>query len=400
MLRGKRVLIGISGGIAAYKIPELVRLFVKNNAEVRCILTPSASAFVTPLSLATLSNNAVHTELFDPITGRWTNHVDLGLWADLMIIAPLTASSLAKMACGHSNNLMLTTYLSARCPVLVAPAMDLDMYAHPSTQENIEKLRKHGVQVIDAKSGALASGLSGQGRMPEPQEIFDAALPLLFRKSTKLLNKKILITAGPTYEAIDPVRFIGNHSTGKMGIALAQVCCLYGAEVHLIIGPTQQNVPNFPNLKLIRIQSAAEMLQETQKLWHAMEIGIFSAAVADYRVEEIATSKIKKSDDSLVLNLVKNPDILAWAGANKTSQMLIGFALETDNEITHAQSKLKRKNLDAIILNSLQNQGAGFGFDTNQISIIAANNKITNFELLSKTEVAENIVNYVIENIN
>jgi phosphopantothenoylcysteine decarboxylase/phosphopantothenate--cysteine ligase len=400
MLRGKRVLIGICGGIAAYKIPELVRLFVKNNAEVRCILTPSASSFVTPLTLATLSKNPVEAELFDPVTGLWSNHVELGLWADLLVVAPLTASTLSKMSMGHSDNLLLTTFLSAKCPILAAPAMDLDMYLHPSTQNNIEQLRSYGVTVMDARSGELASGLSGQGRMPEPEEIFQESLPLLLKKDARLKQKKVLITAGPTHEPLDPVRFIGNRSTGKMGIALAEKFALEGADVSLILGPSAEKIAPYANLSVTHVSTAQEMLEAVQKLWPESAIGIFSAAVADYRPEHIANQKIKKEEDNLSISLTKNPDILAWAGMNKTHQYLIGFALETNNEEENARKKIIKKNLDAIVLNSLNNKGAGFGYDTNQISIIDKENKITNFELLKKTEVALNIINYVVQNIS
>jgi len=399
MLKGKRVLIGISGGIAAYKIPFLVRYLVKNGAEVRCILTPSASAFVTPLTLATLSKNEVASKLYDAETGIWTNHVELGLWADLFIIAPLTASSLAKMAQGQSDNLMLTTYLSARCPVLVAPAMDLDMYAHPSTTRNLATLKADGVHILDADSGELASGLSGQGRMTEPEDMLQAAINLLCPIEQKLKNQKVLVTAGPTYEAIDPVRFIGNHSSGKMGIAIAHSFAQQGADVTLVLGPSSQKVDNSERIKIVRVNSAEEMLVAVQNEWHSQQIGVFSAAVADYRPKTQTTEKIKKNDDEMRIDLVKNPDILAWAGANKSSlQFLVGFALETNNALANAQSKLERKNLDLIVLNSLENEGAGFAFNTNKVTFVAANNKITNFELLLKTQVAENIVHYVIEN--
>jgi phosphopantothenoylcysteine decarboxylase/phosphopantothenate--cysteine ligase len=399
MLKGKRVLIGISGGIAAYKIPFLVRYLVKNGAEVRCILTPSASAFVTPLTLATLSKNEVASKLYDAETGIWTNHVELGLWADLFIIAPLTASSLAKMAQGQSDNLMLTTYLSARCPVLVAPAMDLDMYAHPSTTRNLATLKADGVHVLNADSGELASGLSGQGRMTEPEDMLQAAINLLCPIEQKLKNQKVLVTAGPTYEAIDPVRFIGNHSSGKMGIAIAHSFAQQGADVTLVLGPSSQKVDNSERIKIVRVNSAEEMLVAVQNEWHSQQIGVFSAAVADYRPKTQTTEKIKKNDDEMRIDLVKNPDILAWAGANKSSlQFLVGFALETNNALANAQSKLERKNLDLIVLNSLENEGAGFAFNTNKVTFVAANNKITNFELLLKTQVAENIVHYVIEN--
>jgi len=399
MLRGKRVIVAVSGGIAAYKIPELVRLFVKNDAEVRCILTPSSLAFVTPLTLSTLSKNPVETELYDPLSGQWCNHVELGLWADLFIIAPLTASTLSKMSMGHSDNLLLTTYLSARCPVLVAPAMDLDMYAHPSTKNNLKILESQGVHVMEARSGALASGLSGQGRMPEPDDIYNSALELLMKPNFRLFNKNVLITAGPTYESIDPVRFIGNHSTGKMGIALAEKFALSGANVRLILGPTNETIPKFSKIECIRVRSAEEMMKEVQSFWEQVEIGIFAAAVADYKPIEAAQQKIKKSSDELQLTLIRNPDILSWAGLNKKNQFLVGFALETENEIANAKQKINKKNLDAIVLNSLNWKGTGFGFDTNQITIIDKENKIINFELLKKSEVASKILDYVIQNI-
>ena len=400
MLVGKHVLIGVSGGIAAYKIPYLVRLFKKAGAEVRCILSPSASSFVTPLTLATLSENEVHTELFNKETGTWTNHVELGLWADLMVIAPLTASTLSKLVVGHSDNLLMTTYLSAKCPIVVVPAMDLDMYAHPSTQENLSILRKRGVYVIDAEDGALASGLTGQGRMPEPEQIFAFTQFVLTQNSGKLSNKRVLVTAGPTYEPIDPVRFIGNHSTGKMGIAVAEAFAMEHAEVVLILGPTNEKILDLPNIQIVRVQSALEMLNEVQRYWSNSDIGIFSAAVADYRPLEKANEKIKKSEETFRIEFSKNPDLLAWAGQNKKeNQFLVGFALETENEIENAQSKLKLKNLDLIVLNSLRHEGAGFGHDTNQVSFIAKNNKITTFELLLKSKVAKNLVEYVIENI-
>lgn len=401
MLKGKHVLIGISGGIAAYKIPFLVRLLKKAGAEVRCILSPSATSFVTPLTLSTLSENEVYTELFNKNTGEWTNHVELGLWADLMIIAPLTASSLSKLVSGHSDNLLLTSYLSAKCPVLVAPAMDLDMYAHPSTQQNLATLTKRNVHIIDAKEGELASGLVGKGRMAEPEEILDCAGLILAQKSGRLTHKRILITAGPTFEAIDPVRFIGNHSTGKMGIAIAEQFALENAEVILVLGPSQEKHPNFPNLEIVRVQSAEEMFSEVQAHWNTCDIGIFAAAVADYRPEKPENEKIKKTNITLQLNLIKNPDLLAWAGENKTDkQVLIGFALETNNELDNAKAKLLRKNLDLIVMNSLRDTGAGFGHATNQVTFISKDNKITNFELLLKSKVAENLADYVIENFS
>jgi phosphopantothenoylcysteine decarboxylase/phosphopantothenate--cysteine ligase len=350
--------------------------------------------------LATLSENEVYSELFDPKTGAWTNHVELGFWADLMIIAPLTASTLSKLVMGHSDNLLMTTYLSAKCPVVIAPAMDLDMYAHHATQENLKTLINRGVHIIDAEEGELASGLVGKGRMTEPEQIFNYAQYVLAQKSGRLSNKHVLITAGPTFEAIDPVRFIGNHSTGKMGIAIAEACAYENAHVTLILGPTSEKAPTLPNINVIRVQSADEMLSAVMSCWSKNEIGIFSAAVADYRPKVKAVEKIKKNAESFEIELIKNPDILSWAGANKTNnQYLVGFALETENEIHNAQIKLERKNLDLIVLNSLRNTGAGFGYETNQVSFISKDNKITNFELLLKSKVAENLVNYVIENL-
>lgn len=401
MLKGKHVLIGISGGIAAYKTPFLVRLLKKAGAEVRCILSPSASSFVTPLTLSTLSENEVYTELFNKNSGEWTNHVELGLWADLMIIAPLTASSLSKLVSGHSDNLLLTTYLSAKCPVLVAPAMDLDMYAHPSTQNNLAVLTKRNVHIIDAEEGELASGLVGKGRMAEPEDILEHAALILAQKSGRLTQKRVLITAGPTFESIDPVRFIGNHSTGKMGIAIAERFALENTEVVLVLGPSQEKIPNYPNLKIVRVQSAEEMFFAVQKHWKTSDIGVFAAAVADYRPEKVQNEKIKKTESKLQIDLVKNPDLLSWAGENKSEkQVLIGFALETESEIENATAKLKRKNLDMIVLNSLRNIGAGFAHPTNQVTFISKDNKITNFELLLKSKVAENLVDYVIENFS
>jgi phosphopantothenoylcysteine decarboxylase/phosphopantothenate--cysteine ligase len=400
MLKGKRVLIGISGGIAAYKTPILVRLLKKSGAEVRCILSPSASSFVTPLTLATLSENEVYTDLFDSRSGMWTNHVELGLWADIMIIAPTTASTLSKIAIGHSDNLLLTTYLSSKCPIIVVPAMDLDMYANAATQENLEKIKSRGHYVMDAVEGELASGLIGKGRMVEPEQIFEYTHFVIAQKTGRLSKKNILITAGPTFESIDPVRFIGNHSTGKMGIAIATAFAQENAHVNLILGPSQEPIPNWPNINIVRVQSAQEMLNAVQTIWKNCEIGVFASAVADYCVKDVAQEKIKKTENTLVLELVKNPDILAWAGKNKAiNQFLVGFALETENETENAQAKLHRKNLDLIVLNSLRNSGAGFGYETNQVSFITKDNKITNFELLLKSKVAENLVKYVIENI-
>lgn len=397
-MRGKRILLGITGGIAAYKIAFLVRILKKSGAEVKCILTPASSDFISPLVLATLSGNPVGVEFWDKKTGVWTNHVEYGLWADLFVIAPLTANSLSKMATGSCDNLLLATYLSMKCPVMVAPAMDLDMYAHPATKRNIEQLVKDGVSVIPAESGELASGLEGEGRMAEPEtiaqyirEFFDAQ-----HNSGPLSGKEILITAGPTYESIDPVRFIGNHSSGKMGFAIASECLAKGAYVKLICGPTQLEIKH-PRLELTRVTSAEEMLREVQKRWDKMNIGIFSAAVADYRPKKTASQKIKKSDDDMSIELSKNPDILAWAGSNKSKdQVLIGFALETSDVVEYATEKLKRKNLNMIVMNSLQDTGAGFAVDTNKVSILDNHNNFISFELKSKSEVAKDVVEYLI----
>jgi phosphopantothenoylcysteine decarboxylase / phosphopantothenate---cysteine ligase len=396
MLKGKRILIGVTGGIAAYKIPFLVREFKQAGAEVKCILTPASSAFVTPLTLATLSENPVETELFDQVTGEWANHVELGLWADALVIAPLTASSLAKMAIGHSDNLLLATYLSARCPVFVAPAMDLDMYAHPTTTTNLKVLESHGVHVIPAAHGELASGLQGQGRMAEPQDIARVVTDFFqLNTSQPLKGQKILITAGPTYEAIDPVRFIGNHSTGKMGIALADEAAALGAEVKLVLGPSALR-PKKSSVEVVSVQSASEMWDAVKQQWEQCTAGIFAAAVADYRPEQVQSEKIKKKGETLELTLVKNPDILQWAGAQKKSgQLLTGFALETTNEEVHALEKLEKKNLDFIVLNSLNDPGAGFGHDTNRVSLIDKHNNIRKFELLSKTETAREIIKHI-----
>ncbi len=395
MLKGKRILIGVTGGIAAYKIPLLVREFIKLGAEVKCILTPASSDFVTPLSLATVSKNAVYSELFDSKTGLWTNHVDLGLWADTFVIAPLTASSLAKMVVGHSDNLLLTTYLSSRCPVFVAPAMDLDMYAHFSTQENLQKLIANGVHVIPAVEGELASGLTGKGRMTEPEDIAQFVDRFFSKPEQDLIGVNALVTAGPTYEAIDPVRFIGNHSTGKMGIALANELAERGAKVTLLLGPTNLSTDN-SNINLIRFKTAEELFDLVKKNWKECDLGIFSAAVADYKPSDVAKEKIKKSDEELTLKLIKNPDSLKWAGQHKSQhQTLVGFALETTNEVENAKQKLDKKNLDLIVLNSLKNEGAGFGHDTNQVTLLGKDNNCVNFELLTKVEVAKQIVDYV-----
>lgn len=390
-MKGKRVLIGISGGIAAYKIAFLVRLLKKQGAEVRCIMTPASSDFITPLTLSTLSGNPVVTDYFDPASGTWHNHVEYGLWADVFVIAPLTASTLAKMAHGFSDNFLLTAYLSSRAKVLAAPAMDLDMYAHPTTKRNIAQLESDGVTIIPAEAGELASGLHGEGRMAEPETIA-AAIARALSEDGPLKGKKIVVTAGPTYEAIDPVRFIGNHSSGKMGFALAHAAAGMGAEVTLVSGPSHLSVSH-PSVKLIRVESATEMMDEVSGSWEEQDWGIFAAAVADYRPKDVASEKIKKTADGLTIELVKNPDILQWCGAHKSSaQKVIGFALETKDGLSYAQEKLVRKNADAIVLNQIGEQGVGFGYDTNEVSMVMRNNKIVRFELQSKDELAEALI--------
>ena len=393
-MQGKRILLGVSGGIAAYKIASLIRLLKKSGAEVKCIMTPASSDFISPLTVATLSKNPVGIEFWDKNDGTWSNHVDYGLWADVFLIAPLTANTLHKLATGGCDNLLLATYLSMKCPTIVAPAMDLDMYVHPTTHRNLESLRLDGVQIIPAESGELASGLIGQGRMAEPEKLY-SVLDSFFSQSQDLVGKKFLITAGPTYESIDPVRFIGNHSSGKMGFAIASTILNRGGEVVLISGPTKLDLKH-PNLNLIRVQSAQNMLDAVQSNWNKVDVGVFSAAVADYRPVSIAGQKIKKLEDNITIELVKNPDILGWAGSNKKEeQLLIGFALETNDGQQYAQDKLTRKNLDFIVLNTLEDHGAGFGHDTNKISIFDNHNNFTSFELKTKVDVAIDIVDYM-----
>ena len=397
-MQGKRILLGITGGIAAYKIAFLIRILKKRGAEVKCIMTPASSDFISPLVVATLSENPVGIEFWDKKTGVWTNHVDYGLWADVFVVAPLTANTLAKMAAGVCDNLFLATYLSMKCPTIVAPAMDLDMYAHPTTHRNLDQLIRDGVTIIPAESGQLASGLEGEGRMAEPETIVEA-IDRFFNKTeaTKALNgQKVLITAGPTYEAIDPVRFIGNHSSGKMGFALAQACLNQGAEVILISGPTQETLSH-PNLTIVSIVSAEELFAQVKEFWETCSIGIFSAAVADYRPEVKVDQKIKKSEEHVQLTWVKNTDVLSWAGSVKNeTQLLIGFALETSNLLENATDKLTRKNLDIIVMNKLEDEGAGFGHATNKIALLDAHNNFTKFELKSKFAVAKDIVSYLI----
>ena len=396
MLKGKRIILGVTGGIAAYKIPLLVRELKKKEADVQCIMTPASCDFVSPLTLATLSQNPVCIDFWNQKDGTWTNHVELGMWADLMVIAPLTANTLSKMTNGGCDNLLLATYLSAKCPVLVAPAMDLDMYAHPTTTDNLAKLAAHDVLIAPAEHGILASGLTGQGRMTEPAQIVEH-ISFFFDKSASFNGKKVLVTAGPTYEGIDPVRFIGNHSSGKMGFAIASNLLKRGAEVVLITGPTNC-VLEHANLKRIDIQSAEQLLKEVKTHFPACDGGIFSAAVSDYRPVNKSDVKLKKNEDELVIHLVKNPDILQWAGdSKKSNQFLVGFALETNNAIEYGRGKLAKKNLDFIVVNSLEDSGAGFGHDTNKITILDSNNNVVEFELSTKDIAANNIVDYIVK---
>lgn len=393
-MKGKHILIGVTGGIAAYKTAYLIRDLVKRGAEVKVIMTEKAKAFITPLTLATLSQNPILVDFFDPTNGAWNSHVSLGLWADAYVIAPATANTIAKMAHGIADNLLTTTYLSARCPVFVAPAMDLDMYAHPTTQENIEYLKSKGVNIIDAASGFLASGLEGKGRMAEPEDIANQ-VSNFFASKQELRGKKVLITAGPTHEKIDPVRFIGNHSSGKMGYALAEECAARGADVYLVSGPVQIKAKH-PNIKTISVVSAGEMFEAASAEFDSSDITILCAAVADFRPETQADEKIKREKDDLVIRLKPTQDIAANLGSRKKeNQILVGFALETNNEAENAQGKLKRKNLDFIVLNSLKDENACFGYDTNKITIIEKNGNTQAFSLKSKTEVAKDIIDKV-----
>lgn len=393
-LKDKNIVIGICGGIAAYKITMLTRLLVKAGAEVQIIMTPAAKEFVTPLTLATLSKNEVYSDYFDTQTGVWRNHVEIGLSADLLLIAPATANTLAKMANGICDNLLLATYLSAKCPVMFAPAMDLDMWKHPSSVSNIQKLAEFGNILIKPTSGELASGLVGQGRLAEPEEIFDR-IKTFFNSSRPLLGKKALVTAGPTHEAIDPVRYIGNHSSGKMGFAIAESLEQLGADVTLISGPTSLSTPK--DVTRIDVVSAEQMLENASSFFENADIIVMSAAVADYRPAVVATQKIKKKEDNFQIPLVKTTDILATLGQRKSSkQILVGFALETNNELENAQSKLVRKNLDFIVLNSMQDTGAGFAGDTNKVTIIDKFGKQQASDLKSKKEVANDICDLIL----
>jgi phosphopantothenoylcysteine decarboxylase/phosphopantothenate--cysteine ligase len=395
-MQGKRILLGITGGIAAYKIAYLIRIFKKQGAEVRAIMTPASSDFISPLVVSTLSENPVDIEFWNKKTGEWANHVELALWADVFIIAPCTANSLAKMASGICDNLLLATYFSMKGKTIIAPAMDLDMYQHPTVKRNMDTLLSDGVSIIPATEGSLASGLDGQGRMEEPENIA-AYVQDFFGLNMTDSTKRILITAGPTYEAIDPVRYIGNHSSGKMGYELASACLAMGYQVLLVSGPTSLELKH-PNLQLVNVQSAQDMLNAVQEHWNTCHLGIFSAAVADYRPEIVATQKIKKQGDEHTLQLVKNPDILTWASNNRNNQQkVVGFALETNNAQEYALDKLTRKNLDFIILNEFVKDVSGFQAETNKITIFDRDRSAFEFPLKSKKEVAKDILSIVLK---
>lgn len=400
VLSGKKIVLGVSGGIAAYKTASLVRLFIKAGAQVQVVMTPASKDFVTPLTLSTLSKNPVHSTFYseDEPNAQWNNHVEIALWADLMIIAPATANTLSKMANGNCDNLLIATYLSAKCPVYFAPAMDLDMYKHPSTIASFNLLKQFGNTIIPAESGELASGLSGEGRMAEPENII-AFLEKDLESKLPLKNKTFLITAGPTYEAIDPVRFIGNHSTGKMGFDIANCAASLGAKVILITGPTHLKNFNF-NVELIHVTSAEEMYEASHNYFSSVDVAICAAAVADYKPKNVADQKIKKTESTFTIELEKTKDVLASLGKQKTKQYLVGFALETENEIENAKLKIQKKNLDLIVLNSLNDNGAGFGKPTNKVTFIDSNFVVEPMDLKSKEEVAFDIINKVIQNIH
>lgn len=396
VLSGKNILLGVTGGIAAYKTTFLVRLLVKAGASVKVVMTPASRDFVTPLSLSTLSKNPVLSHFTNPDdeNDTWNNHVELGLWADYMIIAPATANTLSKMVNGTIDNLLLAVYCSAKCPVFFAPAMDLDMYKHPSTQKNFDQLLSYGNVMVPAGTGELASGLSGKGRMAEPEQIVQVIENYITDK-LPLLGKKALITAGPTYEPIDPVRFIGNHSTGKMGVAIALELANQGAQVCLIMGPSSITISH-DFVKRVDVMTAQQMYDQVHDLIDGMDFAVFTAAVADYRPANPVDQKIKKKSDTLSVELVKNPDILASVGALNKRPFLVGFALETQDELEHAIQKAKKKNTDLLVLNSLNDNGAGFGKDTNKITIIDREKNIKEFDLKTKSEVAKDIVYEII----
>lgn len=405
-LAGKHIVLGISGGIAAYKSAFLLRLFIKAGAEVQVVITPNGKEFITPATLAALSGRPVVSEFFAANTGEWHSHVDLGIWADLMVVAPATASSIAKMANGVADNMLITTYLSAKEQVMVAPAMDLDMWRHPSTRRNVETLRRDGVIIVEPGSGELASGLSGKGRMAEPEEILEAAkryfasVDAKDRKSSSLIGKKVVITAGPTHENIDPVRFIGNYSTGKMGFALARECASRGADVVVVAGPVDPSLELPASVRRVDVVSARQMLEAVEREYDSADIFIMSAAVADFAPKECSHSKIKRGDiDTMQLTLVRNPDIASAIGhRNRTDgarRIVVGFALETDNEEQNAIAKLEKKCLDMVVLNSLRHEGTCFGTDTNRVCIFGADGCRREYPLKSKAEVAADIADAI-----
>lgn len=400
MLKGKHIILGITGGIAAYKSAMLTRLLIKAGAEVQIVMTPSAREFITPVTLSALTGKPVVSEFFTANTGEWHSHVDLGLWADVMVIAPATACTIGKMAHGVADNMLVTTYLSAKAPVFIAPAMDLDMMAHPSTQANLDLLRSYGNHIIEPASGELASHLVGKGRMEEPENIL-RVLEAFFSRREDLKGKRALVTAGPTYEKIDPVRFIGNYSSGKMGYALADELAARGADVTLVSGPVSVT-PSHPDVKVRKVESAREMLAEAKEVFERADIAVLTAAVADYAPAEPAERKIKREgNEAPTISLIMNPDIAATLGASKRpGQLLVGFALETDNEEAHAIDKINRKNLDAICLNSLRDPGAGFAVDTNKVTILTADGRSIPGELKSKREVAADIVDFISETLS
>lgn len=396
-LQGKKIVLGITGSIAAYKACTLIRLLVKAGCEVQCVITPSGKEFVTPLTLSTLTRRPVVSEFFSRRDGSWNSHVELGLWADAMVIAPCTASTIGKMAHGIADNMLVTTYLSMKAPVFVAPAMDLDMYAHPSTQDNIALLKSRGNLFIEPREGELASQLIGKGRMEEPEMIV-ARLQDFFYPRRRLSGKRVMITAGPTFESIDPVRFLGNRSSGKMGMALASVCAKEGAEVELILGPVSQEVPQSEHIHVTKVTNAAEMEKACTDIFPRCQAGILCAAVADYTPVQVFDEKLKREGEELVIRFKPTTDIAAKLGKMKTdSQQLVGFALETTNEFEHAKEKMQRKNFDFIVLNSLRDAGAGFEVDTNRITIVHSDGSVREFPLKSKQDVAHDIIDCLCE---
>ncbi len=398
MLKGRKILLGVTGSIAAYKTAYLIRLLKKERADVKVVMTPAAKDFITPLTLSVFSQSRIYSEPFNPNSGKWYSHIDLGMWADIFLIAPATAATIGKMVHGISDNLLLTTYLSARCPVMVAPAMDADMFEHRAMQENLKILQERHVQVLRSPEGELASGLSGPGRMMEPEDIvleLKSFFALHPHKKTKIAGKKILITAGPTYEPIDPVRYIGNHSSGKMGVALAEKAGQMGAEPVLILGPVD-NVSLSRRIRVIRVTTTDEMYEAAKKEFPQCDVAILAAAVSDFKPAETFDNKVKRGDEELVIRLVPTKDIAATLGKEKTNkQILVGFALETEKELENAMEKIRKKNLDYIVLNSLRDEGAGFGYDTNKITIIDKSGNRKEYPLKSKAEVAEDILKYL-----